>query len=337
MTDTAIVGENVEIIQTRGPRAAFAWSVVIAGALAAWAVAFIFLALGTGIGLSVTSPYSGASAGTLTIGGAIWLIIVQSLAFATGGYLAARLRIRDHIPGPETKFRDAAHGFMAWVVGASLMAIVLFFAGAFAANNAAGVAGSGLAAIGSKDSDSEAVGYYADRLFRTDPRKGTATTSRAMQPAPGAGPAAQPANSSATAQAAGNAGGETNGPAPATASASPQTDRQDSGGQQLAQRNDRQHAEVIRILSNGMGGKISDADNEYLAQLVAARTGMTQAEAEHRVAEVEGQANEKFKQTVETARKAGAYLSFWSFMALLFGAVAATLAGVLGGELRDDV
>jgi hypothetical protein len=41
MSDTAIVGENVEIIQTRGPQTAFTWSVVIAGALAAWAV-FLF-------------------------------------------------------------------------------------------------------------------------------------------------------------------------------------------------------------------------------------------------------------------------------------------------------
>jgi hypothetical protein len=39
----------------------------------------------------------------------------------------------------------------------------------------------------------------------------------------------------------------------------------------------------------------------------------------------------------DEVRKAVAYLSFWSFMALLFGAVAATLAGILGGELRDDV
>ena len=332
MSDTAIVGENVEIIQTKGPRAAFAWSVVIAGALAAWAVSFIFLALGAGIGLSVTSPYSGASAGTLTIGGAIWLIIVQSLAFATGGYLAARLRIRDHIPGPETKFRDAAHGFMAWVVGASLMAIVLFFAGAFAANTAVDATTSGLAAIGSKDNGNEAVGYYVDRLFRTDPRQGAPTVSRAMQPAAPA--AAQPA----TSQAANNAGGETNGPAPATTSSSPQTDRQDSGGQPLAQRNNElQRAEVIRILSTSIGNKLSDADNEYLAQLVAARTGMTQAAAERRVADVEAQATQRFKQAAETARKAGAYVSFWSFMALLFGAVAATLAGILGGELRDEV
>jgi hypothetical protein len=38
----------------------------------------------------------------------------------------------------------------------------------------------------------------------------------------------------------------------------------------------------------------------------------------------------------EEARKAAAYFAFWSFLALLFGAVAATLAGILGGELRDD-
>jgi hypothetical protein len=49
MADTAIVGENVEVIQTRGPTTAFSWSVVIAGALAAWAVAFIFISLGTGL------------------------------------------------------------------------------------------------------------------------------------------------------------------------------------------------------------------------------------------------------------------------------------------------
>jgi hypothetical protein len=110
----------------------FSWSVVIAGALAAWAVSFILIALGSGVGLAVTSPYAGPTATTMTIGGAIWLIIAQSFGYATGGYLAGRLRIRDHIAGSETMFRDAAHGFMAWVVGVSIMAIVLAIAGAFA-------------------------------------------------------------------------------------------------------------------------------------------------------------------------------------------------------------
>lgn len=41
-------------------------------------------------------------------------------------------------------------------------------------------------------------------------------------------------------------------------------------------------------------------------------------------------------QAADTARKAAAYLSFWTFMSLLFGAVCATLGGILGGDLRDE-
>jgi hypothetical protein len=121
----------------------------------------------------------------MTIAGAIWLVFTQTVAFTVGGYLAARLRIRDHIPGSETKFRDAAHGFMAWVVGVGLLSAALIVYGLLTAH-----------------------GVNAE------------------------------------------------------AAAAPVTD---------------------------------------------------------------------------AARKAAAYVSFWSFMALLFGAVAATLAGILGGELRDEL
>ena len=41
-------------------------------------------------------------------------------------------------------------------------------------------------------------------------------------------------------------------------------------------------------------------------------------------------------QAADAARKAAAYVSFWTFMSLLFGAACATLGGVLGGDLRDD-
>ena len=70
---------------------------------------------------------------------------------------------------------------------------------------------------------------------------------------------------------------------------------------------------------------------------MASRTGLSQEEAARRVTEVQQQATATVKQAADTARKAGAYLSFWSFMALLFGAVAATLGGMLGGELRDEI
>jgi hypothetical protein len=142
MSDTAIVGRNVEVIQAgmSSGRSAFTWSVVIAGALAAWAVSFIFIALGAGIGLAISTPYSGPSATTMTIAGAIWLVLAQTIAYTAGGYLAGRLRIRDHIPGPETVFRDAAHGFMVWVVGVGLMSVVLVISGVLSAHGVSGQA-----------------------------------------------------------------------------------------------------------------------------------------------------------------------------------------------------
>jgi hypothetical protein len=130
----------MSVVGDIGSRSAFTWSVVIAGALAAWAVAFIFISLGAGIGLAVSSPYSPGPSSTMTITGAIWLIFAQTAAYATGGYLAARLRIRDHLPGPETMFRDAAHGFMVWVVGVGLMAALLAVAGVFAPPSGSGAA-----------------------------------------------------------------------------------------------------------------------------------------------------------------------------------------------------
>jgi hypothetical protein len=161
MSDTAIVGRNVEVIQAgamSSGRSAFSWSVVIAGALAAWAVSFIFVALGTGIGLAISTPYSGPSTTTMTIAGAIWLIIAQTIAFTTGGYLAARLRIRDHIPGPETLFRDAAHGFMAWVIGVGLMSAVVILTGAISAHT--GVDGQTAAAT-ANDAARKAAAFFS--------------------------------------------------------------------------------------------------------------------------------------------------------------------------------
>ena len=54
MDDTAIVGENVEVIETTGG-ATLSWSAAIAGALCAIGVTFIVISLGAGIGLAISS------------------------------------------------------------------------------------------------------------------------------------------------------------------------------------------------------------------------------------------------------------------------------------------
>jgi hypothetical protein len=95
-------------------------------------------------------------------------------------------------------------------------------------------------------------------------------------------------------------------------------------------------AEVTRILARSVGqGRLDDNDRAYLAQLVSARTGLPPDEAQRRVTETETKARDSAKEAADKVAKTGAYLAFWTFMSLLFGAAAATIAGMLGGQLRD--
>ena len=66
------------------------------GALAAVAITVLLLALGSGIGLSSVSPWSALSpsATTFTLLAAVWLIVVQWLLSALGGYISGRLRTK---------------------------------------------------------------------------------------------------------------------------------------------------------------------------------------------------------------------------------------------------
>jgi len=101
--------------------------------------------------------------------------------------------------------------------------------------------------------------------------------------------------------------------------------------------NSAQRDQVGRILLtvSGPNGLSSD-DRTYLAQIVSMQAGISIEDAEHRVDDVVNRAKADAAQAAESARKAAAYLSFWIFTSLLFGAVCATLGGILGGDLRDD-
>jgi hypothetical protein len=93
-------------------------------------------------------------------------------------------------------------------------------------------------------------------------------------------------------------------------------------------------AEADQIFAHALkDGSMSPADNTYLARLISARTGLSQAHAQQRVTEAFVQAQE----AAETARKAIAHLSLWLFVALLSGAFCASYAGTIGGQQRDHV
>jgi hypothetical protein len=92
-------------------------------------------------------------------------------------------------------------------------------------------------------------------------------------------------------------------------------------------------ADAARIFASAFqnGGDFDGLDRAYLAELVAARTGITPTQAEERVSAV----IERAKLAVDKARKAAAQLSLWLTASLLVGAFAASLAAIEGGGLRD--
>jgi hypothetical protein len=93
--------------------------------------------------------------------------------------------------------------------------------------------------------------------------------------------------------------------------------------------------EASRILTRGLanGAEVTTADRTRLVQLVSARTGLSQQEAEQRVNQTITQA----KAAADEARKAAAKFAFWCAAALLAGALAGALGAIEGGKLRDEV
>ena len=268
-------------------QSAVSWAAVIGGALAAVAITLLLVALGSGIGLSSVSPWTALnpSATSFTLLAAVWLIIVQWLSSALGGYLAGRLRTKwTNLHTDEVFFRDTAHGFLAWALASVLVAALATSSLSSAVSSAgraiSNVAGSAAstASQAATDQSSASNGYFLDILFRKD----------------------QP-----------------------DANAPPQEGR----------------AEASRILARSItNGSLDPGDHTYLAKLIAARTGISQQDAEKRIDDAVAQmkaAEEKVKQATDAARKASAQASFYLFFSMLIGAFIASTAGAIGGRQRD--
>ena len=92
-------------------------------------------------------------------------------------------------------------------------------------------------------------------------------------------------------------------------------------------------AELLRLLTPQVAGKTEMVapDRQYVVQVIAARTGLSQADADKRLTEVVLQA----RTAADTARKAALALSLWLTASLLMGALSAGLAATEGGRLRQ--
>jgi hypothetical protein len=98
-------------------------------------------------------------------------------------------------------------------------------------------------------------------------------------------------------------------------------------------------SEVTRILAKGISaGDVPPEDRDYLTKIVAARAGVSEADARKRVDDViaaEKAAELKAREAADVARKQAATASIFMALSMLIGAFIASASAALGGRLRD--
>jgi len=98
-------------------------------------------------------------------------------------------------------------------------------------------------------------------------------------------------------------------------------------------------SEVLQILAKGVrDGDVPADDRKYLADLIAAKTGIPQPEAEQRVNSAIEQvkaASVKARELADAARKTAAAAAICTALSMLIGAFIAMVAAALGGRERD--
>jgi hypothetical protein len=284
------------------------WGPVIAGAIGASAISFLLLTFGAAIGLTLTSPWpdEGASAVVIALAVGWWAVMVQIGSFFAGGYLAGRMRSRlgDSVVA-EGEFRDGTHGFLVWAVGVLIGAVVLAMTGGATLKTATQAASTIAAGATAGQGNSLATGpadYAIDTLMRPAPTAANAQTA-ATTPADATAP-----SGSATRTAASND--------PAL------------------------RAELGRIYASTIKNReMTASDRDYLTQVVANRTGLSQDQAQKRVDNSVQQVQSlevSARQTAEKARKAGIIAAFTAAASLLISLAAACLGAAMGGRHRDE-
>lgn len=303
-------------------RRSIAWDGVIAGALVGLAVTICLSLAGAAMGLTLVDPWAKSPSVTaLGVGAMIWLFVINILGMGIGGYIAGRSAHSESaldestMNTPDFRFRCAAQGLTVWAIatvaagllGVSAVTSALGFAGQTVAMTA-GAAGGAASVAAMADDDSSDLAFHVRQLFGPNP-------------APGQGHAAPPAAA----------------PAPAAqtpAGASAQTQHPEDFG-------DDAMDEAGHILTRAWQRNGLDAsEKSYLAGLLARRNGISQADAEKKVGEAEqrlktamAKAETEMKASADKAAKVSALATFFAFLSLGIGAVAA-VAGALSCTTR---
>lgn len=275
-------------------QAAVSWAAIAAGAVAAAALALTLIAFGAGLGLSAVSPWSDSGISASSFKtGSGIYLVVVAVMSSAVGGYLAA-RLRTKWVGIHT--HEAFFRDTAHGFLAWAFATLLSASALSSATTyLANGAAAGFGGTASQATRSvNPANIYVDKLFRAGPPIQVAP----VPPSPADSNAANPT-------------------APTGINAA------------------QSRAEVLRLWTASFRDNqdLSAADKTYVAQVVAARTGLSQPDAEKRVNDVITEA----KTAADETRKGAAKLAFWLTAAMLFGAFAASLAAVEGGSLRDGI
>ncbi|MBX9738616.1 MAG: hypothetical protein K2X62_01005 [Beijerinckiaceae bacterium] len=283
---------------------AVSWAAIIAGSVGAAAITLVLIVIGTGLGFASVSPFANSGVSGTTFTVMTAIWLVAVHAIAAG--------IGGYIAGRlRTKWIGVRHDEVYFRDTAHG-----FLSWAF---------GTILGALLLTSAVSSIIGAGA--------QAGATLASGATQGL----------SQGMTAGLAANAGGSS-----ATSSVDPtsyfvdamfRTDRPapDANDQTV-------RTEVGRIVANAVrAGELPPADRTYVAQVIATRTGVQQAEAEKRIdqtiqsaKDAANRTTEQARQAAETARKTASYAALWMAAAMLIGAFCASIAATWGGRSRDD-
>jgi hypothetical protein len=144
------------------------WPAIIAGAVIASAISSVLFAFGTGIGLSITSPYpsENVSPAVFAIVLSLWILLVTIMSFLAGGYFTGLLMRRRGLSDHELEMRDGMHGLLTWAIAVILGVLIAGWTVAGAART--GTMAASTAATAAATGNSSAASYYADMLLRSN-------------------------------------------------------------------------------------------------------------------------------------------------------------------------
>lgn len=336
---------DYRVVNNGVPLKRISWSAVFAGVIVAMVIYLLLTILGTAIGTSTVDPLKEQNpVEGLGMGAAIWSGVSMLLSIAAGGYVSGRLAQRE----------GALHGLLMFGVNTLVLTWLLITLTSSAVTGTMNVLGTGLQAIGSGARAiappvvEMAKNQLAQNNINLDNIQNELETTLRQTGKPELQPEAlqnQAQGEINNAQNQAQGGAPAQSPAPGAANPAQGGGANQAGGAgspgQTPNAGAGDLAGFFKGLIDRNAATFEAADREALKNIIQARTGKSDAEAEQIVNQTEQsyqaaraqyeqakqQAEQKSRELAEKAAAATAKAAWFAFFMMI---VEAVLAGVMG-------